>query len=153
MLVYSSGREPKAREPDVALFKTESDSLPRRQILADFLESIAKQRMPPKRPSEVTTYVVFSCHIPPNCLVCVSPGKPFLNTRLPWFLSLWVMLSFKKVPDHWFTESLQSSWNVNKWNMVFYGTFFRKMVGKVKNTILCNKSGGAVPPAPWFQNS
>ena len=37
-----SGREPMAREPDVALFKTASDSLSRRQAVTDFLQCIAK---------------------------------------------------------------------------------------------------------------
>ena len=53
-----------AREPDVALFKTASGSLARREILADYLQSIAKQRIPPERSSKVTTDVIFSCHIP-----------------------------------------------------------------------------------------
>ena len=52
-----------AREPDVALIKTASISLARTQFLADFLQSIAKQRIPPERLSKVTTDVVFSCHI------------------------------------------------------------------------------------------
>ena len=34
---HSSGREPMASEPDVALLMSASDSLSRRQIFADFL--------------------------------------------------------------------------------------------------------------------
>ena len=52
-----------ARVSDVALFKAAADSLARRQILADFLQSIAVQRIPPERPSEVTIGIVFNCHI------------------------------------------------------------------------------------------
>ena len=37
-----------APEPNVALFKTASGSLPHRKILADFLQCIAKQRIAPK---------------------------------------------------------------------------------------------------------
>jgi len=44
-----------AREPYVALFKTASGSLACRQILADFIQSIAKQRIPPERLSRITT--------------------------------------------------------------------------------------------------
>ena len=47
----------------LALFKTKFGSLPRRQILADSPQSIAKQRIPPKWLSKITTCVVFSCHI------------------------------------------------------------------------------------------
>ena len=36
------------------------ESLAHRQILADFLQNVAKQRIPPERPSKVTTDVVFS---------------------------------------------------------------------------------------------
>ena len=52
-----------ARKPDVALFKTACGSLACRQILADILQSIAKQRIPLERPSIVTTDIFFSCHI------------------------------------------------------------------------------------------
>ena len=52
-----------AREPDVALFKAASGSLACGQILADFLQSTAKQRIPPERPFKVATAVVFCCHI------------------------------------------------------------------------------------------
>ena len=52
-----------ACEPDVALFKTAFGTLAHTQILADFLQSIAKKRMPPERLSKVNTGVVFSCHI------------------------------------------------------------------------------------------
>ena len=53
-----------AREPYVALFKTASGSLTRRKILADVPQSIAKQRVLSKWPSEVTTCVsFFSRHI------------------------------------------------------------------------------------------
>lgn len=41
-MLYISSREPVAREPDVALFKTASGSLACRQILRDVLQSIAK---------------------------------------------------------------------------------------------------------------
>ena len=52
----NSGREPMmARKPDMTLFKTASDSLARRKILADF--SIPQERL-----SKVTTGVVFRCH-------------------------------------------------------------------------------------------
>ena len=59
----SSGREPMAPKPQVAVFKTASGSLARKQILADFLQSIAKQPIAQKRLSKVTTTVGFSCHI------------------------------------------------------------------------------------------
>ena len=49
-----------ARESDVALIKAASGSLACRQILADFLQSIAKQQILPLRPSKATTGVVFS---------------------------------------------------------------------------------------------
>ena len=49
-------------EPHVALFKTASGSLARRQILADFIQSISKQRILPERSSKVTNCVLFSCH-------------------------------------------------------------------------------------------
>ena len=62
-MAYISGREPMVREPNVGLFKTASGSLARRQILANFPQSTAEQRIPPQRPSKVTTVVVFSCHI------------------------------------------------------------------------------------------
>ena len=39
-----------AREPHVALLKIASGSLSRREILADFIQSIAKQRILPERP-------------------------------------------------------------------------------------------------------
>ena len=47
----------------MALFKTVSGSLARRQILADFLQSKAEKQIPPERLSKVNTGVVFSCHI------------------------------------------------------------------------------------------
>ena len=47
----------------MALFKTASGSLARRQILADFLESIAKQWIPTESLSKVTICVFFSCQI------------------------------------------------------------------------------------------
>ena len=74
-----------AREPNVALFKTASGSLARGQILADFLQSIAKQPITQKRPSKVTTTVVFSCHI----------------TRLAKFVSNWKNLwsHFTPIPN------------------------------------------------------
>ena len=49
-----------AREPGVAPCKTGSGSLTRRQISADFLQSIAKQQILPVRPSKVSTGVVFN---------------------------------------------------------------------------------------------
>ena len=52
-----------AFEPDLALFRIASGSLPRRQILADFHQSIAKQRIPLEWSSKVTTDVIFSSHI------------------------------------------------------------------------------------------
>ena len=52
-----------SRESHVALFKTASGSLARRQILADSPQSIAKQRIPPKWLSKIITCVVFNCHI------------------------------------------------------------------------------------------
>ena len=54
-LVQHSGREPMPREPHVPLFKTESGSLARRKILSDCPHSIAKQRLPRKLPSKVST--------------------------------------------------------------------------------------------------
>ena len=50
-------------EPDEDLLKTAHASLARRQISTDFLQSIAKQRMPAERPSKVATGVLFSCHV------------------------------------------------------------------------------------------
>ena len=44
-------------------FRTAPGSLARRQIIADFLHRIAKQRIPPEKPSKATTGVVFSFHI------------------------------------------------------------------------------------------
>ena len=52
-----------ALEPDVALLMTASSSLARKQILADFLQSIAKQRIPPEGLSKVTIGVFFSRHL------------------------------------------------------------------------------------------
>ena len=52
-----------AREPDLVPFKTAPGSLARRQILADFLQSIGKQPLPPERLSKFTTGVVFGFHI------------------------------------------------------------------------------------------
>ena len=49
-----------ACESDVALLKTASGSLTRRQTLPDFLQSIAQQQILQSRPSKVTTAVVFS---------------------------------------------------------------------------------------------
>ena len=51
-----------AREPDVAVYKTAPGSLARRQILAGFLQSVAKQRIPPERLSKVNISAVLSCH-------------------------------------------------------------------------------------------
>ena len=52
-----------AHESGVPLVKTASGSLAHRQIFADFLQSIAEQRIPSERPTKVTTGVVFSCYI------------------------------------------------------------------------------------------
>ena len=52
-----------ACKADVALFKTASGSLTCRQVLVDFLQSLAKQQMLPLRPSKVTIGVVVSCVI------------------------------------------------------------------------------------------
>ena len=84
-----SGREPMAREPDVALFKTQSGSLARRQNFADFLQSIAKWRIPPERPSKVNTGVVFSCHIA-RIANLASNWKMFWShaTPIPNFMAL-----------------------------------------------------------------
>ena len=90
-----------AREPDVALFKTASDSLARRRILADFHQSIAKQQTPPKRPSKCSHWcrlqlsyspigqvsvglkdVVVPCDT--NAQLHESYGNPFLNMRVSW---------------------------------------------------------------------
>ena len=61
--LYGSSREPMAREPDVALFKTAAGSLACRIISTDFLQSITKQQILPERFSKVATGVVFSSHI------------------------------------------------------------------------------------------
>ena len=55
VLFYASSREPVAREPSVTLLKTASDSLARKQILANFLQSIAQQRIPQERLAQLTT--------------------------------------------------------------------------------------------------
>ena len=90
-----------AHEPDVALFKTTSSSLARKQILADFLQSTAKQRILPERSAKVATDVVFSCriarlvkvvsnwkvlgsHVTPMPPLYGSHGNPSLNKRLSW---------------------------------------------------------------------
>ena len=55
--LYISGQEL------MALSKTESSSLARRQIYADLLQSITKQRVPLERPSKVAAGAVFRCDI------------------------------------------------------------------------------------------
>ena len=83
-----------AREPDVPLFKTASGSLTRRQILADFLQSIAKQQILPLRPSKVTTGVVFSCLIArlaklvTNWNILLSHATPMYGSRGTQFLNI-----------------------------------------------------------------
>ena len=52
-----------AGESHVALLKSASGSPVRRQILADLLQSTAKQRIPPERLFEATTGVFFNCCI------------------------------------------------------------------------------------------
>jgi len=75
-----------ACEPHVTLFKSASDSLARRKILADFPQSIAKQQIRPKLPSKVTTCIVsdFVVLCNTNVQLYGSHGKPFLNMTLPW---------------------------------------------------------------------
>ena len=63
-------------KPDVALVETASGSLAHRQILADLLQSIAKQRILLERASIVTTVLVSRLY--------GSRGNPFLNMRLSW---------------------------------------------------------------------
>ena len=73
----------------MALFKTASGSLTRRQILADFLLSIATQQMLPLRPSKVTTGVVFSCLI-------ARLAKLVTNWNILWFHAI-PMLSWNSI--------------------------------------------------------
>ena len=104
-----------AREPDVALFKTLSGSLARKQISTDFLQSIAKQRIPPEWLSKVTTGVVFSCHIA-RLTKSVSNQKILLSHAIPMSNCMALMeshfkyeasmaLSAKKVPNPCFIGS------------------------------------------------
>ena len=66
----------------MALFKTASGSLACREILADFLQTIAKQKIPPEWLSKVTTGVVFSCHIA-QLMKSVSNQKTLWSHVIP----------------------------------------------------------------------
>ena len=76
----------------MALFKTASDSLALRQILANFLQSIATQATPIKRPYKVTTCVVFSCHTARIAKV-VSNKKIFWSSSTPMLICMALMES------------------------------------------------------------
>ena len=61
----------------MALFKTVSGPLARRQVLGNLLQSIAKQLIPRERLATVTTDVIFNCHIAPL-------AKLVLNQKILW---------------------------------------------------------------------
>ena len=101
-------------KPHVALFKTASGSLARRQIQADFLQSTAKQRIPPERLSKLTATVIFSCHIA-RLAMLESNWKILCSnaTPMPNFMALMgshfyyeasMALSAKTVLDSWSTH-------------------------------------------------
>ena len=101
LIVYVSGREPMAREPDMALFKNAFGSLAHTLIVVDIY--ITKQRIHPEQLSKVTVGVVFTCHVTRQSIGQVSAksddymapsfttvqsggshGNEYLNMRLSW---------------------------------------------------------------------
>ena len=98
-----------AREPYLAIFKTAHGSLVCRQILADLLQSIAKQQILPLRLSKVTIDVLFSCYIA-RLAKLMSNYKILWSHATPMTSCMALMeiyskheavmaLSAKKVPD------------------------------------------------------
>ena len=96
-----------AREPDVALFKTESGSLTRRRISADISSKHCKTAITSRTTSKVNAGAIFKCHIArqstdqgrvesenfedpfdTNIPLYGSPGSTFKNKRLPWLSQL-----------------------------------------------------------------
>ena len=96
------------REPYEALSKTAPGSLARKQIGADLIQSIVKQRIISERPPKVTICVVLSYHIA-RLIKLVSNWKIVWSHATPMWVS-WkslfkyealMALSAKKVPDPW----------------------------------------------------